>query len=378
MQVAFVQLDRLRWLIETHLQDLEQLFGSKVQDFAFLMSVRVAFRCKGLWTFIRVSLQQFLQPLENIRRWGLVCSCHVDDRHSGGPKKSRCDRASRRMHEVRKYILLQIADFQQRGSALNITDCENDVDLCRSTSFTLRSLASEMGVKTIHHCRVPYLLSEADDPAVAQTCFEQLQAIPEDDLDEMMRWYRDNLCGPLEVVSNGGGVQPILADTIRRLRHTPIDEGVGEGYHRTTHLTKMRSFHSKVAWLLGSTRLMHDLNLIREFLSSNGTLAATVLRFEWKRFKRLLRPSDRKKWIPLKYSDKTFFNKLYRIERNPDDWSALINAKAPRTSDDDDPKGGDFGQVKNEWLRSVFKKDETYSVQEVRYADEGVGHERPQ
>ena len=148
------------------------------------------------------------------------------------------------------------------------------------------------------------------------------------------------------------------------MNNVPLDEGAGEGYHRRTNLTKARSAGAKTEWILGSTRVEQNHDLCRNFLNGS-VLSETVLRFEWKHYKRILRPSARKEWTPVRMTNKRFFRKLYNVEKNPDDWEPFVNPKAPRSAGGDD--GVDPKPGQNEYIRSVFKKEEVYSVPVSRY-----------
>ena len=86
------QLLRLREFCETWMR--ADLFG-KVKDPIGLTQCVNACRDTKLWVWIRAVFQYFVDPMERIRRWGLVCSCHSEERAAAPRVRSRCVRASR-------------------------------------------------------------------------------------------------------------------------------------------------------------------------------------------------------------------------------------------------------------------------------------------
>ena len=42
----------------------------------------------------------------------------------------------------------------------------------------------------------------------------------------------------LHLVKDGGEALPLLVEAVEEINDTPLDEGAGEGYHRSTHLDK--------------------------------------------------------------------------------------------------------------------------------------------
>ena len=106
-----------------------------------------------------------------------------------------------------------------------------------------------------------------------------------------------------QVRSEVGDVAPILAETIRKLQNSPLDENPGEEWHRRTNLTLQRAASTRKPWLLGSTREQQNLNRHKAFLATVNPLAKKVVRFEWSNFKRVLRPSIYRRWVPVKLKD---------------------------------------------------------------------------
>ena len=197
---VFSALTALRGLVQGHLLQIDEVMGPNVQDKKFIHDVKMAFGCSDLWTFMSVALEHGIERLEMGRRWGLVCKCCTAlRRESGAHVRSKCGRASRRLKEARLFIIDRVADFHACGRDLwgNLGKCEGLAWLATAMSFALRSVGMEMKAKNSYLDKVPYLVAEAEDPAIAKLCAEQLRALADADLDPALSWMRHTLLGPL-------------------------------------------------------------------------------------------------------------------------------------------------------------------------------------
>ena len=166
-------------------------------------------------------------------------------------------------------------------------------------------------------------------------------------------------------------MSPILEAERRRVKNIPLDEGKGEGWHRHTNLQSVRACASKEPLLLGTPRHQQNLDRCMAFVNANIHLSHKVFRFEWMKVKRLLRPCPRNRWKPLKYTDRQFFEKVYKLEDDGDDWEALL--KEARGNGDGDGGGVDGGgddgapkdyvtKTRQEYLRGVLRPEHYFSV----------------
>ena len=95
-----------------------------------------------------------------------------------------------------------------------------------------------------------------------------------------------------------------------------------------------------------------------------------MFRYEWCRFKRVLQVHHKKRHHPRKLPNDMFFRRLYRLERGQEDWEALLGHS-----------GGDSGShsrdeavaMKYEYLRSVLKPQQFYSIDLTRQEVQGDG-----
>ena len=173
-----------------------------------------------------------------------------------------------------------------------------------------------------------------------------------------------------EARAAGGMVQPDLAHEIRRLAGSPLCEDAGESYHKWTHRTKLTASGSRNPWILASTRHGDNLQTCLEF-ARGSALMATVYRFEWLNFKRILRATTHRGWQPLRISDRAFFRRIYKLEPDTDDWARVVSKSAPATS----PAMPNIPAIKYDWTRRAMRPGSYYSVpvrQEVVGDDGGV------
>ena len=136
----------------------------------------------------------------------------------------------------------------------------------------------------------------------------------------------NNIWNILDARSEGGPVGPLLTTEIKRHENCPLDESKGEGWHRGTNLTKQRAAASRAVWVLGSARHEQSLTKCLAFCQSNPELSNPVFRYEWAKFKRILRTSGRDSWRPVKMQDKLFYERLYGMDSScRDDWGPLVH-----------------------------------------------------
>ena len=120
-------------------------------------------------------------------------------------------------------------------------------------------------------------------------------------------------------------------EEVAALNETPLDESAGEGYHRDTHLTRIRAVAAKSAFIKQSTRTMSNIRLLKRFLRM-GESGKRVVRFEWWNWKRVLQVANRKLWRNvegLKSID--VFLRVYRMDEMAEvDWSTVAPQSEPQ------------------------------------------------
>ena len=196
--VCFYNLAPLRDLCEHFLVDVDQIFESGFQDGSLLKEVKAACRWKELWVFIPVFLIRVLAKLESARRWGLVCACCSELRHTTGSKHSRCPLSPRRLKEARQFHESLCNDMARNGRELDLDFCEGVEWICIQVGQTERRGAADLKIKGKYLYNVPILVVEAADPVIAGVCVTQLNAIPIDKLTPLEAYYKNVLMPSLE------------------------------------------------------------------------------------------------------------------------------------------------------------------------------------
>ena len=150
---------------------------------------------------MRVFFDALIYRLEKGRRWGLVCKCCSHLRHEGPVfKPSKCDHASRRLKEARKFYFTMCDEMARYGRSFTFEDCENDEWVFRVISFATRGTEVEMRSKGKWLKVTPWLMSEAEDPEQARCVLDQLQNADESRMSPLEIRYKYDLSASLEVV----------------------------------------------------------------------------------------------------------------------------------------------------------------------------------
>ena len=116
---TFRQLARLRYVCQ-HIR--EELFAN-VQDRALLQDVVNACRDTFLWKFIVVTLEHVFNTTEGMRRWGMVCPCHKQERDEG-QTHIQCVNNSRRLPEVWDFVQKEAAAMRKLAHDIRLDQCE--------------------------------------------------------------------------------------------------------------------------------------------------------------------------------------------------------------------------------------------------------------
>ena len=236
------QLLPLRRLCEGFIR--EELFAN-AQDRVSLQGVCNACRDKFLWRFIACALKHVFDEVEGMRHWGMVCPCCSKLREEGA-KHLHCPRHSRRLREVEEFVTKRVTAFRQLAREITPAMCENDQALLTAIKAMLRCGADLFQRRCRYFSVVPWLFCQADTVDGAAACVEQVLARPLNEHDPTTQWIWGRLQADPESRAAGGDLTEALAEEVRILNHTPLDESCGEGYHRDTTREKCVRHHP--AW----------------------------------------------------------------------------------------------------------------------------------
>lgn len=349
----------LRILCQRYMR--RELFGA-VEDVELLQTVLRACASVEFWQWIACSFTVIYQPLEHLRRWGMVCSCHEQERREQRCKID-CPRNGRRLRESHNKICVFAVGLQQRANALDLEAAEGNPRL--HTQLVNASRAVAVGVLT--RCGylgvIPWAISRADTPDGAREVLKQYADKPDSQHDPLTLDILERLAEDIEVVADGGECSSALAAEIACLNTAPLDESAGEGYHRSTNCERIRCAGATTEYLKQSTRFRQNLGVVNGFLRKWGRKGRQVVRFEWKRYKRVLQAARRRRWRPTRQVNKAFYQRLYRMDdKASESWSILVGKVDGLVIDDSSASGETDSQViQREYFLSILNALTYYS-----------------
>ena len=157
-----------------------------------------------------------------------------------------------------------------------------------------------------------------------------------------------------QAIENHGVASAEFYEEVAAIGNTPLSEDAGETYHRMTHLTVQRGSASSTAWVLASTREKANLNMSRDFIRSAGDRSEAVFNFEWRNYKRCMRPSLKNQWIPIRMIASDFYAKLYGLTGDEENCSELLGFGKQRI---ESTVSAADGQIQAEYAEHVLKRD---------------------
>ena len=371
------ELLNLRALSEEYMH--RALFGA-VEDEGLLKDVLAACKDKAFWRWMQAAWTFIFKPLEELRRWGMVCPCCEDARkEKGGPVKCEHNRESRRLHQAVDHVRDVMTTMQGTANNLTLEDVEGDKPLHTQIVNALRGTVNLLNTRFKYLKALPWCMCKADTRAGATEVIEKWERISEERHDPVTINLVKPLLPDLVAMRDTGICSDALADRVRRIKLTPLDESAGEGYHRGTHLAQLRAMkRAKVPWIKGATRFKQNIGQVRGFLHEHGKRGRAVVREEWFRYKRVLQTSSKFPYRPVDLTRKAFFSKLYRMDdQAKEDWTPLaakLDIEVPKISEVDDEDDKDNEALRKEYYRAIFRPSRYYRIERrvERMSEDGV------
>ena len=250
-------------------------------------------------------------------------------------------------------------------------DCEGDPALFASIATSLRQTASLLDLRFKYLKVVPWNFAHADSRDGAALFLAGATSRPLAQQDALTQYLYSTHRDALEVVVAGGICPPLLLEEVSVVNETPLDESAGEGYHRSTHLTRVRARACKTPYIKMSTRLNQNMDQLKSFLRK-GEAGKRVIRYEWRRWSRVLQVKRRSLWRKRHWPASKVFERVYRMDAFSDeDWSSVV-VSIPAPGQGKDPRGesaaaavsgSQLEACRIEYLLDVLKPPEWYQVQ---------------
>jgi len=358
--VVLQQLGRLRQLCEREIK--EELFA-EVQDKELLRDVVNACRDARLWIFIVCVSAWVMQPLEHIRRWGMICGhARCNELRKEGKKHVECRENGRRLRDAWEWIQLRIVEFQQWARTVTLADCEGNGDIWELVKTMCKKAASELRLHFKHYAVVPWAFARADTVAGALDCVTQIRARPLEDHDPVTRDFVGRVGADLESRSQGGELTTALEDEVGELNNSMLNESPGEGYHRETNLEQKRAPGSHEEHLKQKVRIKGVIKTCRKFCRVHGEKGREVLRYEWRHYARILQTQHKRRWRIKRMKRRAFYRRIYhQDEKACENWSSILT-RVPLARPVVMDGTTNTTQVQNEYYNEALKPHAYYSV----------------
>ena len=295
----------------------------------------------------------------------MTCTCreHVEYRQThGGRVTISCFWNSRKLREAWPFLQGKLAELKTMGEQLHEADCENNRGIWELVITMFLKVWTGISERFKYLSLLPWALARADEIEGAKEVMKQIRAVDWDKHDPYTRRFMTKVGGHAERRSEGSECHAELTKEVKAVNNSPLVEDFGEGYHRSTHHEKSRAPASTSRHVKQSVRQKEAMDRVKAFMAKHGRRGRRVVRFEYRRFKRILQAKARHKWRGVHMSTSAVYARVYREdERAADDFSTIVNRQdAPSLIKPDSVSGKEA--LRNEYLVSVMQEGVHYSV----------------
>jgi len=343
----------------------EEIFGN-FQDRAFLQEVVAACRDAYLWQFIVLVGAHVMDPLEHVRRWGMTCAHAACKKlRDDGAKHVTCIMNSRKLHMAWDFIQKEVHALRQKAVDLNVDMREGSNTMLKLVRAMMFTAADNLLQRYKHLDVVPWCLWECETVEGAKKIIAQIRARPLSDHDIVTKRFWAVFEGDVVRRANGGELSPALRAEIKAIKNSPLDESIGEGFHRSTNHEHVRAPSATSAHLKRTVRIKGLINFIRKFCSTYGRRGRDVFRFEWKNCTRVLQTNLKHRWRPRRMTQKAAVARLYREDKRADeDWASICKPCSLERPVEVEPCTN-RQQLEKEYLAAVLVRQQYYAVERV-------------
>ena len=261
-----------------------------------------------------------------------------------------------------------VAAMRAAAQKLTPEDCEGDTTLVANIATAMRQAASLLELRFKYLKIAPWCFSNADSMEGAACFLSSATSRPLGEQDVLTQYLYSTHCEDLKAVAAGGVCSEALSEEVKTINETPMDESAGEGYHRGTHLTRIRARASKMPYVKMSTRVQQTLRHLKSLIKK-GPEGKRVLRYEWRHWSRVVQTKRRSLWRKKHWPAKKVFERVYRMDEfSEEHWSsvaATIPAPGqgpPPGSDSRREADSQMVALRVEYLQDVLKPQEWYRV----------------
>ena len=265
-----------------------------------------------------------------------------------------------------KRVSQEIQKFRDLAANLTVEDCEGDASLFTDLVAALRGAAALLEIRFKYLNVVPWSFSNADTPEGAMSFLEGATSLPLDQQDPLTQFlyytYRDDL----DAVAAGGDCPPSMQAEVDTVNDTPLDESAGEGYHRSTHCTRVRARNSSTAFVKQSTRTHQNVDQLKRLVRM-GFRGKMVLRYEWRNWSRVLQVRKRSWWRSVRMPSQDVFDAIYHENLKAEEaWGTLattIPAPGQGVTAMASAAGENKDSLRVEYLLDVLEAQKWYQIE---------------
>ena len=232
-------------------------------------------------------------------------------------------RNGRRLKHAWPRVERAIAALRQTARDLTVGDCESDAVLFGDIATALRQAASLLELRFGYLNVAPWCFANADSKEGATRFLASATSRPFAQQDPLTQYLYHTYCEDLKELAASGTCSRRLLEEVDVYCQTPLDESAGEGYHRSTHLTRIRARSSSIAYVKMSVRLNQNIDQLKVLIRM-GEAGKRVLRYEWSKWSRVLQTRRRQLWKKKHWSTTKVLERIYRMDQlAEEDWSSI-------------------------------------------------------
>jgi len=292
----------------------------------------------------------------------MVCShekCH--DLRKGGVKHLHCPGNGRRLREAWTEAQNIAGDMKSLADSLTPAECDGDANVCTHMKNMLLKGASLCRLRCKYLGIVPWAFARADEVEGAIEVVRQMEATEIRLHDPLVQDIWRRLEGDIRRRAAGQDATKELLEEVKTINLASLDEGAGEGLHRSTNHEKTRAPGCKMVHLKGTARHKQDLAVCKSFLARWGDRGKDVFRYDWHHWKRIVQTKRRLRWRNKQARPKAVIKQVHREDYwGDDDWSAMASclpaAEAPHTV-----KETPVEALRREWLVTKLEPNAVFS-----------------
>ena len=333
----------------------------ETQEKELIKSFVLACEDKPLWRLVQALYTYIVHPVETLRRWGMVCGHEKCEELRKAHKKVECDQNSRRLRDAWTEVQNTIGDAKQLANVLTNNETEGHDKTCELIRTLLLSAAGILRTRFKYLGVIPWAFARADTQQGAIDVLDQYAKVVDPSKhDDFTTYFMLNCMDDLKTLATTGVCSARLAAEVKAINWLMLDEGAGEGYHRSTNAELTRATGSSTAHLKQTPRHDMCLKLAQDFCRTpEGRM---VVRHDWRTHTRVLQTDPSHLWRPTRWKPKAFYRRLYREdEKALEDWSSILQ-RMPNAHEVSVPTTSEREKLEQEWFTRTLKPHAHYSV----------------